>query len=56
MRRAKPDRARQRRLLFPVAGKEVRLSEEARRRSQHLLIHLLRIVLQAERSPRRDDD
>jgi hypothetical protein len=56
MRKAKWRPARQRHLLFAVAGQEVRLSEEAGRRGKGLLIYLLRIVLQAERSPRRDND
>jgi hypothetical protein len=56
MRKAKWSPARQRPLLFPVAGQEVRLFEEAHRRSKDLLIHLLRILLQAEQSPRRDND
>lgn len=56
MRKAKRSPVRQRHLLFPVAGQEARLSEEARRRCRHLLVQWLRIVLQAERSPRRDDD
>jgi hypothetical protein len=56
MRKAKPSPLRQRQLLFPVAGQEARLSVEARRRCRHLVVQLLRIVLQAERSPRRDDD
>lgn len=56
MRKTKPSPLRQRPLLFPVAGQEVRLSVEARRRCRQLVVQLLRIVLQAERSPRRDDD
>ena len=56
MRKTKPSPVRQRPLLFPVAGQEARLSVEARRRCRQLLVQLLRIVLQAERSPRRDDD
>jgi len=56
MRKAKPNRVRQRHLLFPVAGQDGRLSEEARRRCQQLLVQWLRMVVQAERSPRRDDD
>jgi hypothetical protein len=56
MRKPKPSPVRQRQLLFPVAGQEARLSVEARRRCRQLLAQLLRIVLQAERSPRRDDD
>jgi hypothetical protein len=56
MRKRKPSPVRQRQLLFPVAGQEARLSEEARRRCRQLLVQRLRLVLQAERSPRRDDD
>ena len=56
MRKAKPGPVRQRPLLLPVAGQEARLSVEGRRRCRQLLVQLLRIVLQAERSPRRDDD
>jgi len=56
MRKAKPSPVRQRPLLFPVAGQEARLSVEARRRCRQLLVQLLRIVLLAERLPRRDDD
>jgi hypothetical protein len=56
MRKAKRSPVRQRPLLFPVAGQELRLSEQAQRRCRQLLVQLLRIVLQAERSPRRDDD
>jgi hypothetical protein len=56
MRKPKPSPVRQRPLLFPVAGQEARLSVEARRRGRPLLVQLLRIVLQAERSPRRNDD
>jgi hypothetical protein len=56
MRKRKPSPVRQRRLRFPVAGQEARLSGEARGRCRPLLVQLLRIVLQAERSPRRDDD
>ncbi len=56
MRKAKPSPVRQRPLLFPVAGQEARLSVEARRRCRQLVVQLLRIVLRAERSPRRDDD
>jgi hypothetical protein len=56
MRKPKPSPVRQRPLVFPVAGQEARLSVEARRRCQQLLVQLLRIVLRAERSPRRDDD
>lgn len=56
MRRAKPSPLRQRQLFFPVAGQEMRLSVEARRWCRQLLVQLLRLVLQAERSPRRGDD
>ena len=56
MRQTNPSPVRQRPLLFPVAGQEARLSVEARRRCRQLVAQLLRIVLQAERSPRRDDD
>ena len=56
MRKPHSSPVRQRQLLFPVAGQEARLSVEARRRCRHLLVQLLRIVLQAERSPRRDAD
>ena len=50
MRKTKPSPLRQRPLLFPVAGQEARLSVEARRRCRHLMVQLLRIVLQAERA------
>jgi len=56
MRKPKSSPVRQRQLLFPVAGQEARLSVEARRRCRQLLVQLLRIVRQAERSPRRDAD
>ena len=56
MRKTNPSPVRQRPLLFPVAGQEARSSVEARRRGRQLVVQLLRIVLQAERSPRRDDD
>ena len=56
MRKPPSSPVRQRPLLFPVAGQEVRLSVEARRRCQELLVQLLRMVLQAERGPRRDAD
>jgi hypothetical protein len=56
MRKPKPSPMRQRQLLFPVAGQEARLGVEARHRCRQLLVQLLRIVVQAERSPRRDDD
>ena len=56
MRKPKPSPVRQRQLLFPVPAQEARLSMEARLRCRQLLVQLLRIVLQTERSPRRDDD
>ena len=56
MRNPKWSPGRQRPLLFPVAGQEARLSVEARRRCRELLVQLLRMVLQAERGPRRDAD
>jgi hypothetical protein len=56
MRKPQSSPVRQRQLLFPVAGQEARLSVEARRRCRELLVELLRMVLQAERGPRRDAD
>ena len=56
MRKPKPRQVRQRQLLFPVEAQEARLSVEARHRCRQLLVQLLRIVLQNERSPRREDD
>jgi hypothetical protein len=56
MREPKPSPGRQRQLLFPVDEREARVSAEARHRCRQLLVQLLRIVLQTERSPRRDDD
>ena len=56
MRKTNPSPVRQRPLLYPVAGQEARLAVEARRRCRQLVVQLLRMVLQAERSPRRDDD
>jgi hypothetical protein len=56
MREPKRSPVRQRQLLFLVEGQEERLFAEACRRCRQLLVQLLRIVLQTERSPRRDDD
>jgi len=56
MRKPKPSPGRQRQLLFPVEDQESRLAVETRPRCRQLLVQLLRVVLQTERSPRRDDD
>lgn len=56
MRKPNPNPDRQRRLLFPVADREVRLSREARQRCRELLVQLLGIVVQAERAARRHDN